>query len=96
MTEERPKLKPMSGATGNRVLILMAWTCALIGLVTIGLEAWTERRLSYAAGFPLFMSTPLGVGALILSLRIIKLEPKQAIFPGVLTSLYWILFVAYY
>lgn len=83
----------MSGETGNRVLMGASAGATLIAILAIVAEIMTDRWLARSAGFPVFMSAPLGVCGLVLALRAWQTLGKK---PGlVLVSgalFYWVLF----
>ena len=60
-----PPTPPMSAATGDRVVIGLGMALAFIGLTTMFVERWTDMTMSSALGVPVFLSTPMGVGALL-------------------------------
>ena len=95
--EKIPDIPPMSHATGNRLLAGLAATSGFLGLLGLALELSTERWLAKLLGIaPLFISAPMGVAAVILTAVIVfRINPRTAIFPGVLSILFWVFFVVF-
>lgn len=96
--EKVPEIPPMSAATGNRLMIVLAATCAFLGLLGLGLELATDRWLSQKLGtYPFFLSTPIGLGATLLSvLTALRIRPAQAIVPGLMTLVFWALYLIWF
>jgi len=78
----------------RQVLWAFAIGTAVIGLVTLVVEIATGRQLGAAVGLPVFVSTPLGVGAVFLALLTLR-NDRRGLIPLVLAAAYWILFFVY-
>ena len=63
--ERPPPLPPMSALTGNRVVVGLGFAIVFIGILTMIGEKLTHLRLAEALEIPVFVCTPLGVGALL-------------------------------
>lgn len=78
-------------------MILLGVTAGFLALVGLGLEELTQRRISERLGlFPLYLTTPLGLGSALLTvLTALRIDPKKAIFSALLSAAYWILYVLF-
>ncbi|QED29100.1 hypothetical protein FRD01_18015 [Microvenator marinus] len=93
-SDRPPELPPMSGDTGNRVLIGAAAAAIVISNIAIVAEALTDRWLARGLGFPAYLSLPLAFGAAYLAFRVWqKLDRRigQGLLVG--AAVYWVVLV---
>lgn len=86
--------QPTEHRITNDALVLHAAATAtsIIGVLTLLLEIWTDRWLSAALGLDVFMSTPLGLGILVMAVLSSRARPSRAYLPVVASIVYWTMF----
>lgn len=98
MTERRPyeplpPIPPMSSETGNRVVSALGLALPFIGILTMAVERWTQMTMSRALGLPVFVSTPLGIGALAFVVLGWRVKPVYAARQAAAASVFWIFWI---
>lgn len=91
--EPPPPLPPMSALTGNRIVVGLGFAIVFIGLFSMIGEKLTHLRLAEALEIPVFVSTPLGVGALLFVPLAVRVSRKQGWAQLAAALVYWSLWV---
>jgi hypothetical protein len=96
--EKLPGLVPLFQSNAQGTLSAIGVTCAVVGVVSMVLELLMAREVGATpgelAGFgAIFISAPLGLGALMIGVLQLWSAPRFAIFPLASGTLYWALHI---